>query len=332
MALAPHRSPRWRRFIARHLFAYLAVLAGVVVAISVVFARDELSAALGRFDLRLIPAVLGLSLFNYGLRFLKWERLLRDSGVEIPRAANLRLYFACFAMVVTPARLGELYKLVFLRRLHGIAAARSLPALVVERATDAMAILLLIVVQPFHGLTGVIAVAGGYVAMVGAVGWLASPKWEVRRRAVLGHLPLVRGRVDQADRLVTAHATLLQPRSLASSLGLSTISWWAECVGLWWILVGLGEAFPLVDATWIYALSTALGNVTFLPGGLGGTEVSLVGLLRNGGAGAETALAATALVRGATLWFAVAIGLGVTLVFRRALQWDSVTREAADES
>jgi uncharacterized membrane protein YbhN (UPF0104 family) len=204
--------------------------------------------------------------------------------------------------------------------------------LVVERATDALAILLLIVVQPFHGPVAAVAVSGAYVTVVGAVGWLASPKWEGRRRALLGRLPLLRGRVDQADRLVAAHATLLQPRSLAISLGLSTISWWAECLGLWWILVGLGEAFPLVDATWIYALSTALGNVTFLPGGLGGTEVSLVGLLRNGGAGAETALAATALVRGATLWFAVAIGLSVTLVFRRALQWDSVTREAAEES
>ena len=91
------------------------------------------------FDPAWLPAILGLTLFNYGLRFWKWDLLLRASGLRIPLASNARLYFACLAMVVTPARLGELYKLVFLRKLHGVAPARSLPPLVLERVTDAAA-------------------------------------------------------------------------------------------------------------------------------------------------------------------------------------------------
>jgi len=70
----------WRSLIARHLFAYLAVLAAGVVVVSAVFAREDLASALQRFDARWLPVVLGLTLLNYGLRFLKWGLLLRAIG------------------------------------------------------------------------------------------------------------------------------------------------------------------------------------------------------------------------------------------------------------
>ena len=41
-----------------------------------------------------------------------------------------------------------------------------------------------------------------------------------------------------------------------------------------------------------------------------------------------TAIAATLLVRIATLWFAVLLGLAVTLVARKSLRWSEVQREA----
>ena len=50
------------------------------------------------------------------------------------------------------------------------------------------------------------------------------------------------------------------------------------------------------------------GALSFLPGGLGGTEVVMGGLLIAFGADGATAVAITLLCRLATLWFAVALG------------------------
>ena len=319
----------WRSLIARHLFAYLAVLAAGVVVVSAVFARDDLASALQRFDARWLPVVLGLTLLNYGLRFLKWSLLLRAAGVHVPTAANARLYFACLAMVVTPARLGELYKLVFLRKLHGVAATRSLPPLVLERITDALAVLALVTVQPFGRALAPVAVITAVAALIGVAALLARPVWRRRALDVLGRLPLLRTRRDRVDELLQGHAHLLRARHFGPAMALSVAAWWAECVGLVLLCTALGTTLGLVDGTWIYALSTLVGNLTFLPGGLVGTEASLLALLRNAGVSEAAAVAATALVRGATLWFAVLLGLLVTLVYRKRLQWDEVTAEAA---
>lgn len=322
----------WRALVVRHLFGYLAVLAGLVVAVSVVLAREELGVALREIDLRWVPVVLGLSLFNYALRFWKWHRLLLDAGVSVPITQNAQLYFACLAMVVTPARLGELYKLVFLRKLHGVSPARALPPLVMERVTDALAVLALVAAGWSTGIASLAAVAGVVSLLVGLGAMLGLPRWQGWLMMAVHRIGPLQRRASTIERGLEGHAALLRPRSLGPSLVLSTVSWWAECVGLWVLCRSMQEMLGLSTATWIYALSTLLGNLTFLPGGLGGTEVSLFALVRNAGVSTEGAIAATALIRAATLWFAVAIGLTVTLVFRRRLRWKEITEEAAQAS
>ena len=51
------------------------------------------------------------------------------------------------------------------------------------------------------------------------------------------------------------------------------------------------------------------GAVSFLPGGLGGTEATMVGLLAWSGMALPDAVAATVLIRVCTLWFAVLLGV-----------------------
>jgi uncharacterized protein (TIRG00374 family) len=63
-------------------------------------------------------------------------------------------------------------------------------------------------------------------------------------------------------------------------------------------------------AVFVLAFSTVIGAVSALPGGLGAAEASIAGMLIFLiGAPKETATAATLLIRFATLWFAVFLGL-----------------------
>jgi uncharacterized protein (TIRG00374 family) len=331
MSSNPTRRPRWQRWIIRHLFLYLAIVAGISVAVSILLARDELAQAIEGFPLLTGVAVLSLSTLNYAIRFAKWDRLLADSAIRIPRGSSARIYFACLSMVVTPARLGELYKLVFLRRLHGISASRSLPPLILERATDVLALVALCAAQPFAGPTRFAAVAGAAVLLVGLGAVLAAPGTRKPLIHVAARLPLLRTRAGRVEELIDGHARLLVPRSLAPNLALSILAWWAECIGLWLICRGLGASLAIGDATWIYAFGTLVGNLTFLPGGLGGTEFALKTLLERAGVAGSAAVPATLLVRGATLWFAVLLGLTVTLIGRKHLHWSEVQADAAAE-
>ena len=77
------------------------------------------------------------------------------------------------------------------------------------------------------------------------------------------------------------------------------------------------------DASWLaglfnYSLGSLVGGITMLPGGLLATEGALAGLLGAQGLDAATAASVTMIVRAATLWFAVLLGLAaVPVVWRQ---------------
>ena len=111
---------------------------------------------------------------------------------------------------------------------------------------------------------------------------------------------------------------LLRPRATLIAVGLGTISWLGEGIGFYLILLGLGVApswETAAIAVFILAFSTVVGAVSTLPGGLGAAEASITAMLvLLLGLPVETAAAATLLIRFATLWFGVTLGLTVWAV------------------
>ncbi len=106
---------------------------------------------------------------------------------------------------------------------------------------------------------------------------------------------------------------LFRPGATLLAVSLGTVSWLGEGVGFYFLLLGLGlqpSLQLLAMAIFILAFSTIIGSVTALPGGLGASEASIAGMLVLI-VGLEPALAAAAtlLIRLATLWFGVALGL-----------------------
>ena len=70
---------------------------------------------------------------------------------------------------------------------------------------------------------------------------------------------------------------------------------------------------PFIIAA-IYAASMLVGAPSFLPGGLGGAEITMHILLVAMGVDPSDSIAATLICRIATLWFAVIIGV-ITMVY-----------------
>ncbi|SVB82011.1 uncharacterized protein METZ01_LOCUS234865, partial [marine metagenome] len=80
---------------------------------------------------------------------------------------------------------------------------------------------------------------------------------------------------------------------------------------------GLESSTPITQALPIYAAATLVGAVSALPGGLVGTEGSMIALLQQSGVSRSVASSGTLLVRLVTLWFAVAVGLVALLWLHR---------------
>lgn len=298
---------------------FLLILLCVLVYAGLTFYSDlrALRAVLKTYAWTTFVAALGLSLLNYALRFLKWQIYLGRLQIRgVPVGDSLLIFLSGFAFSVTPAKAGEVMKSALLANLHGVPVARSAPIVVADRLTDLLALILLVAGfgLAFPGGALPAALAGGLCA-----GLLLFALVRPLGEWALGLCERLPGLGKIAPRLREAYESLrllVSPGTLLIPTVLSVLAWGAEALGLYLILTGLGHPAPLSVAIFVYATATIAGAVAMLPGGLGGTEATMVLLLvrlAGGGIDRAAATAATLLCRLATLWFAVALG-GVALL------------------
>jgi uncharacterized protein (TIRG00374 family) len=265
-------------------------------------------AAVSEVGLVGIVIALFMSSVNYGLRFVRWQTYLKVLGHPMPWRPSLNIYLAGFALTTTPGKAGEALRGVLLKR-WGVPYPQSFAAFFSERLSDLFAVVLL----TLFGLSLYpealpMIVVGVALVMVGLL--VLSQRRLLERLTLL--VPTEGGRVIGLLRhllQVLLHAQ--QCHRLRLMLGLtllSVIAWSAEALAFDWILKWMGADIPLTFAVFVYALAMLAGAVSFMPGGLGGAEAVMVGLLVWKGMNSADAVAATVLIRLATLWFAVAIG------------------------
>jgi uncharacterized protein (TIRG00374 family) len=280
---------------------------------------DDLGGALGDFRWWLLVPALVLSLANYGIRYLRWQMYLQRSGVAVPGWLSLRIFMCGLVLSVTPGKLGEVLKAWLVRMHVGAPVARTAPVVVAERVTDLLALVVLLFIGSCivgSGWPQLVASGGISVALVLA---LASPRVARATLHVVERVGFLRRHAERVEAAYESMRFLLQPRLLVEATLLGAVAWFAECLGFWVVLYGFGVAEPVARATFIYAFSTLIGALLLLPGGIGGTEGSMVAMLAADGVSRPHAVAATFLIRAATLWFAVLCGALVLLGDRRLM-------------
>ncbi|MEQ7922618.1 lysylphosphatidylglycerol synthase transmembrane domain-containing protein [Xanthomonas sp. WHRI 1810A] len=272
--------------------------------------------AVGEVGLVGIVIALLMSSVNYGLRFVRWQVYLKVLGHPMPWRPSLNIYLAGFALTTTPGKAGEALRGVLLKR-WGVPYPKSFAAFFSERLSDLFAVVLLTLfgLSLYPEALPMIVVGVSLVL----VGLLVLSQRRLLERLML-ILPNRGGKV--VGLLQHLMQVLLQAQRchrLGLMLGLtalSVIAWSAEALAFHWILQWMGADIPLTFAVFVYALAMLAGAVSFMPGGLGGAEAVMVGLLVWKGMSSADAIAATVLIRLATLWFAVAIGAVMLLRLR----------------
>jgi glycosyltransferase 2 family protein len=285
----------------------------------------QLSAALTSFPWRWLPVAIGLTLLNYGGRLYKWQWYLALIGVNISRRDSARIFLVGMLMALTPGKAGEFLKSYMVRTVNGTPISLTAPIVLAERITDGIAMLLLAGV----GLFAFPEPAMRWLAAIIFVGFLLGVTViQIRPLALWllawgGRLPLVRRFASGLAIFYESSYILFQPRNLIISLAIGVISWFAEALAYYVILLGFGVTpgwDALLRALFIFCISTVIGAVVATPGGLGGMEGSLVALsTRLLGFAVPTATAAALIVRFCTLWLGIGIGVVSFLLWSNLL-------------
>ena len=294
----------------RALLLIIAISAAGYLVFSIWGGWHEVVAAMAKVGFIGTAVALALSLVNYTLRFVRWQRFLALLGHRVHTPESLRIYIAGFGMTILPGKVGESIRSLFLKH-HGVTYPESLAAFFSEQFSNLISMLLLVSIglwlyppaQPLVVILAALIVTGLFILQQSR--WLkafeifAIQRLPARLGKLLGH----------GIEIVLHSGRCFSLGMLLYGIALGLVAWASEGVAFYYIMHVLGSDLSLQTALFIYAFSVLVGALSFLPGGLGGTEASMVTLLILNHVAQPQAVAATVLIRLATLWFAVALGI-----------------------
>jgi len=294
---------------------------------------DDLRTALSDFPWAWLVPVVALTLVNYVGRMLRWHWYLRTLSVPIALRDSARIFGVGMLMVMTPGKAGEFLKSYMVKNVTGTPMSVTAPVVLAERVTDAAAMVLLATVGLLtfpdrRSRIVALAVFGAFLLFVGLVQSRPLALWALDQGE---RIPLVRRFVHLLRSFYESSYIIFGPRNLAISLLVGMFCWGAEGVAYFIVLVGFGvdpSMSALLSAVFIFTISTVIGAVLALPGGLGGVEGSLVALSRRiFGLSAAVATGAALLTRFCTLWLGVGIGVVSFLLWPELLAGADVAQE-----
>jgi len=293
----------------------LSVTFGAIVflAFSIYADFGNLLISFSKFNWYWLPVILSLSFANYVVRFFKWQYYLRILNIRIKPYKSILIFFSSFIMSVTPGKMGEVLKSFLLKEETGTPVSVSAPIILAERITDFLSIVILCLVGAvvFDYGRDIVILTGVFFLLLTVV--LSSRKLSLK---IIYLFEKIKFTSKHAEKLYTAYEStynLIKLKPLLIVVGMSVVAWFFECLGFYIVLRVFTSItnieVTVLTATFIYTFSTLIGAIAMLPGGLGATEASITGLLIFLKIPKDISVAATIIIRVATLWFAVLVGV-----------------------
>lgn len=294
----------WRRALL-----FIVIAAAFYFVLIVLSDLDKVGEAASQFKWTYIVPAIALVTANYIVRAERWHIFLRSVGLPLPRRRSYWLFICGFAMLFTPGKVGEAVKALLLKVEKDAPIERGVAIVFAERVTDIVGLIVLIGVGSFAIAFGLVSF-GVIVVLVAAllvilqserVGTALASWLERRKRfSKLGGML----RVALADA-----RQLLRGKNLLVGSSMAVLGWSLECLGFYLILRGCSVDVSVLEAIFIYTFSLVIGAISMLPGGMGTTEATMVGLLTTLETSASVASFAVILMRVSALWLGVSVGV-----------------------
>ena len=296
---------KFKKSLLLGILGIIAIYAIILIAFDV----NVISEKINDFDFQYLPFIIPLIPLTWGVLFLRWNLLLKNSAIDIPLKDNFMIFISGFALGVTPGKVGELIKAQLLKNKFNIPRSKTAPLVIVERFYDFFAIAII-------SLFGILVFEYSiYIFTILAVGIIifltitSSEKLFLKFLQKIEKIKFLRNFSSELPKSFTIIQKSTRGKILPLSIILSVIFWILDSIIAYLTLLSFGidiiDYFVLMS---IYTSSIILGVISFLPLGIGVVEGSLVGFLSLNGIEFPLATAIVVFIRFFTRWIGVMAG------------------------
>ena len=287
----------------------------IVVAVAVyaifLFISDyqKISDVVIDFRIEYLIPILSLVTVSWIPLILMWHLLLKKNGITIPFRKNILIWLSGSALSVTPGQVGELIKSQLIKTLYDIPRTKTAPVVLVEKFYALTGGII-------AGIIGIIISGMDFNLVLFSITILSVIFFLIYYRPVfqygLKRITKFKFFSKYSDNITDSYEILRNSTGpgIASICIVLAISYWIlVSLAVYLTLLAFGiEGTSFLKTISIYTSSVVIGVISFIPGGLGITEGSLVGLFTLEGIDVSLALILSVIIRLVTLWYSISIG------------------------
>ena len=305
---------------------FLIILIGSIVVYSLFLILSDfskLSEEILDFEIMYLPLILILVPLGWLALYFRWTILVKNSGYILPHKKNFQIFLSGFPLSITPGKVGELLKCELLKENFNIPRKITAPIILVERLYNAVGIVIISSLGIWYfDFSGTVIL----IASCALIGIFIALRSKSLFSSLINKTSKIKYLSKFSDSFSDSYEVInhsIKPKIFIISSLLSAIYWILESVAVYFVFKSFGIDFlELYNVVLAYTSSIILGVASFVPGGIGVSEGTLISLLSIQGLSLSTAITLTLFIRMFTLWYSVFVGF-IALKFAGAFSMKS---------
>ena len=271
---------------------------------------EKISNKLINFKIEFLPIILSLVPIAWVLVYLRWYFLLKNLDIRVPHKDNFTIFLVSSVLGITPGKVGELLKSQFLKDKFEIPRTKTVPLIFVEKLYDLIGAIIISFLGIWLFPEAGYIITAGLVILIFVFVTISSRKIFNKTARIFMRFQFTKKFVEPIYESSEIIKSSIRGKTAFFSIILSVGYWFIISLAIYFIFLALEiDSLSFLEIISTYIASLILGVLSFLPGGIGVTEGSLVVLLSLQGIEISTAVVVALLIRLFTLWYSVAVGL-----------------------
>ena len=289
----------------------LILVAAISVYAIFLFISDYniISEKISNFKINYLPLILFLVSASWAPLFIKWHFLLKNCEIHVPLKKSILVFLSGPAFEITPGQIGALVKSQILKTSSNIPRTKTVPIIVVEKVYDLIgAVLASIIGIAILGMEPYLIIIAILVLVTIFFFVYYRPASEIFFKQITKRKFFSKYVENISDFYEIVHkSTNVKVATICILLALTY--WFMVSAAAYYTLIAFDiNILDYLKVLAIYATSTLLGAISFIPAGIGITEGSITGLFTLNGIDVSTALILSVMIRVLTLWYTVGVG------------------------
>ena len=292
---------------------FIIILIVFVIYISIILYSDieKISDVFLKINYLYLPLILFSHTLSLITKSFRQRVLLSEIGIHLTLKDNFLLYLSGMSLLATPGGLGTAIRSQFIKQNHGHSISKTLPIVLVEKFHDAFSVVLIVwIFSIFYQIREV-----QYIMIVLSL-VLGCVYFSIKSQRVFNSMTAFVLKFGFMKKFTTniiesqdTVRTLAKKKIFVISWLITLLSWSIDAIAINMAFRAFNLDFNIIQSTVITFTSIIVGAISFIPGGIGVTEASLIGLLVLVKVDLVTASSLTLFIRFSTIWFTTCLGI-----------------------